>query len=323
MAATAHTLNAQLQGAMEHLGVGGGGGGGGGAAPGGGGFGPSMAYVQHVRAPTAAPPIMYAAPQPRFASASRVTDSVYGDPANNLQQLFTVQSGASALGPAAATRGGVGSKPVAPSSKPKKSYWWIAGLVILALVVIAVVVVVITRIQAKKQQAKDMQELHRIEAERAATLQAAEAAERAVEAERAAAERQRLADAQAARAAQAAQVSSTQAAQAAQAAAVARARAAAAAVASQPQPTLIITSHTQQPQPATILKHAAASTPRVEYVLDDEEPVVAAAPPAAAPAATFQQQDDTLESVNARIASGVEALSNGITAAAAAAAATV
>ena len=253
--AAATTLNAQLQGAMEHLGT--------------RAIGPSTAYLS---AP--APPV-YAAPQPRFAAASRLTDSVYGDPSNNLHQLFTVQSGATAK-PAT-------SKPKAADNKPKKSSWWIFGIVLIALVVIGIVVVVITRMQAKKQQAKDLAEMQRLEAEKATALREAEAAESAAQQQRAYAQ---------AEAAAAAEIASRQA----QAAAVARARAAAAAVARANEgaaaikPTLIVTAAA----PA-----APKPSPRVEQVFDDDT-------------SSLPVQDDSLDAVHARIEAGISTLSTGI-----------
>ena len=262
----APTLNAQLQGALEHL-------------------APSAAYAQ-VRAP----PPMFAAPQPRFAqqpqvqavSHSRLTDSVYGDPANGLQQLFTVTSGVSVKNP--------GKTRTAPPPKPKKSYWWIFGIVIIVLVIVGVIVVVVTRSMAKKQQAKDLAELQRIEGEKAAAVKDAEAAEAAASAAADLARAKQEAEIAVARAAQHAQ---------AQAAAAARARVAAAAAA---QPTIILATQQQQQstQPHPILK----TSPRVEMMPDDAPPVDHGS-----------TQVDTIQAVNARISEGVEELTQGISAA--------
>ena len=285
----AATLNAQLQGAMEQLS---------------GNLGPSAAYR-----PSAAP--AYAAPLPRFAgpgnAASRLTDSVYGDPGNNLQQLFTVPSGASIAGPAPTKQRGGNVN--GPDAKPKKSYWWIFGVVILALVLIGVIIVVVTRMQAKKQQAKDLLEMQRIEAEKAAALTEAAAAEAdAVSQQRA--QQQQAAAAQQARAAAAeadfaaAQVASVRQAQA-QAAASRAARAAAAA---QRAPTIVVT--TSVPSDSKL-----KTSPRVEQVPDDEEATAVATAvsnPVSTAAVVAAAAPETLADVNGRIKEGIDNLSQGI-----------
>ena len=310
------TITAQLQGAMEQLGSA--------AAAGAGGppnlaFGPSVAYAP-VRAPAPLP--TYAAPMPRFAQqssggggiASRMTDSVYGDPANNLQQLYTVQSGVSAANAPGGKRGGT----AAQQPKPKKSKIWVVGIVLLVLIVIAIIVVAVTKWQARKQQAKDDAEIKRIEAEKLLIQQEAEAAAIAAAAD---VQRQREQQAQQEAAADAIRAQSARQAQAAaaasraarQAQAHAQAQAAAASQAQYATPTLVVSTTAQ---PASKAKH----TPRFEHVPDDAVEDIASAAAettgmSSAPAALADVPvlpEDTLDAVAARVDAGVTELAAGI-----------